>query len=399
MSGMRISKLFPRKVGTIALAAVTAVCAGTVMMIPGIAAATVTVTPLTAATFATTTVPTGQWMLPTTVPANQGCLTAGTSAAPTSIPECTPTTDTSGNGALQLTTNSNTEVGTVFNTTSLPSNQGLDVSFNTYQFDPATPPPGGADGISFALVASNPANPQPPASGGPSGGSLGYSTNQSAAGIPDGYLGFGLDVFGNFLNTTSGGTTCPADGSIGNSTYPQSVTVRGPGDGGTGYCVVATTASTSSPSSTNNLPGGTGTLDSTSATTHSSSVPVEIALNPSSSTATTASGLSVPADDFLVAFTPVGGTRQTLSGTLPSLIGNSLGIPAAWYNATTGLPYQLTFGWSASTGSHNEFHEISTLTSSTLNGPLPKLQLTDADNSSGVLMQGPSSSDMVLTPS
>jgi hypothetical protein len=126
---------------------------------------------------------------------------------------------------------------------------------------------------------------------------------------------------------------------------------------------------------------------------------VEVALNPTGSSATTASSLTVPAHDFLVAFTPIGGTAHTLTGALPNLIGNALGIPTAWFSPTTGLPYQLTFGWAASTGSANEFHEISTLTATTLNGPLATLQLSDADNASGALLQGATTTDVVLTPS
>jgi len=360
---------------------------------PGTSWAT-TLTPLSAASFADNAVAAGQWVLPTASGGNKACLTAGPTSGSTSIPDCSPTTDSSGSGALRLTSNGAGQVGSVFNTTSLPTSQGLDIIFNTYQFNGT-----GGDGMSLTLAATDPSNPRPPSAAGPSGGTLGYSTNGSQAGIPDGYLGIGLDVYGNYLSRADGGSACPSLGSIASSTYPQSVTVRGPGVGTTGYCVVATTANTSSPSGVNNLPGGTGTLDNKLATSRDSGdlVPVEVAINPSGSANTTTSGFVVPADSFSVVYRPVSGVTHQLNGTLPNLNTSNPGIPSGWVNPSTGLPYQLTFGWTASTGGSNEYHEVNTLSSTTLNGALPLLQMTDADTSAGVLRQGVAGS-FVLTP-
>ncbi len=385
------------RVVTAALAAVIAAVSGS-LLVAGPAEAT-TLTQLTAASFLANAVPVNQWTLPTGTTSNQACLTAGPTTSTTSVPDCSPTSDSSGSGALQLTTNANNQVGSVFNTTSLPTNRGLDVQFDSYQFTPSTT--SRADGISFSLSAANPASPSAPSATGQLGGALGYSTNQSGAGIPDGYLGVGLDVYGNYLNSTYGGSACPADASLGTQKYPQSVTVRGPGNGTTGYCIVATTADTSAPSTTDNLPGGVGTLDKTSQSTHvaADAVPVEVAINSGSTSATTSSGLVVPAGSFAVAFTPLGGTASTITGTLPSLIDNSLGIPSSWYDPTTGVPYQLNFGWTASTGSANEVHDINTLTSQTVSGSLPEYSLSDVDNNSGVHNLQASGQSVTLTPS
>ncbi len=389
---MNGSKFSARKALAVATATIIAMSIGVVLATGSATAAT---TPLISTSFATTTTPTGQWMLPTASGTNQACLTAGPVSGTTSIPNCSPTTDANNSGALQLTTNGGNQVGSVFDTTSLPASQGLDITFNTYQFHGS-----GADGISFTLAAADPTNPQPPASAGPTGGSLGYSTNQTLSGVPNGYLGIGFDVYGNFLNTSYGGSTCPSFGGVNGSTHPQNVTVRGPGNGTTGYCLVATSAA-DPPNTSNNLPGGTGSLDNKSATTHDSSdlVPVEIAVNPSATSATTGSGKTVPAKSFLVDYTPVGGSAQSFTSALPDLVGNTLGIPSSWFDPTTGVPYQLTFGWTASTGGANEYHDINTLTSSTLNGQLPTMLLTDTDNASGVFKQGTTTTNVILTPS
>ncbi len=388
----------PRRIITAGTAALLAVVLATVVA-PGIASAT-TLTPLSAASFTGTSVPVGQWTLPTASGGNQACLTAGPASTSTSVVNCSPTSDVAGSGALQLTTNGNNQVGSVFNTTSLPTSQGLDVTFNAYQF--LRQSTRGADGISFTLAAANPADPIPPTTSGPTGGSLGYSTAGGNSGLPYGYLGIGFDVFGNYLNPQFGGSTCTPGNFISGTQYPQSVTIRGPGNGTSGYCLSATSANTTSPSGGaggNNLPGGVGALDNPTATTHgtSSVVPVEIALNPASTPTTTPSGLSVPANSYVVEYTPVGGTAQTVTQTLPSLVGNTFGIPSSWYNPTTGVPYQLTFGWNASTGGSNEYHEVNTLASSTVNGPLPSLLLNET--SSGFATQGSNTNSLTLTPS
>ena len=81
-----------------------------------------------------------------------------------------------------------------------------------------------------------------------------------------GYLGFGLDVFGNYHGSQFGGIPCSADTD--NVKKPQNVTVRGPGDRADGYCILGSTAVTN------------GALDAPGSTTRPAPVPVEIALNP-----------------------------------------------------------------------------------------------------------------------
>ncbi|MGI3785259.1 MAG: Ig-like domain repeat protein [Janthinobacterium lividum] len=326
------------------------------------------------------------WFRPSAT-SNYGCLTAGTDTTQLPIPGCSLAPVDRGVGTLRLTDNGGNKVGTVYSTSSLPTTQGLDVRFSTYQWKGSTTP---ADGINFILAATDPTNPAPPASTGPVGGSLGYSaaaakgTTAAAPGVANGYLGFGLDVYGNYRSSQYGGTGCGPT----TSAAPQNVTVRGPGNGNAGYCIAGT----------QQVPAGTA-LDAPAAKSRPASVPVEVALNPLSSPTTSIGGVPVPAKSWLFAYTPVGGSQQTMSGLLPTATAlASFGFPASYYDPSTGLPYQLTFGWAASTGGSNEIHEINSLTSSTLNGQLPDLDLALGDSQGATFLAG-SSATVSVTPS
>jgi hypothetical protein len=87
------------------------------------------------------------------------------------------------------------------------------------------------------LAAVNPANPAVPATIGQPGGSLGYSaTNSTTNGLSYGYLGVGLDAWGNFSYRFEGsGCTDPANI---NGYMPGQVVVRGPGNGTSGTITV-----------------------------------------------------------------------------------------------------------------------------------------------------------------
>ena len=86
-----------------------------------------------------------------------------------------------------------------------------------------------------------------------------------------------------------------------------------------------------------------------------SQVPVEVAINPTSGSFTTASGITVAAGTYKVVFTPVLGSPTTLSGALPAV---PTGLyPSSWLTSS-GIPQQLAFGWVGSTGSITDFHEV-----------------------------------------
>jgi type IV pilus assembly protein PilY1 len=186
---------------------------------------------------------------------NGACLTAGNGTG--TIPACvglsyySGTTqvggttgrlpDTVGNGALRLTngdtttgTNGNNETGAVVSNFTFPTNQGLQVTFKTVTYGGnayanSKGVKSGADGISFFLSDGA----QAP-SVGALGGSLGYSCsngNSTYDGVIGGYIGIGIDEFGNFTNK-SDNTNSVGGGSTGSSgtQNPGQIAMRGAGN-------------------------------------------------------------------------------------------------------------------------------------------------------------------------
>ena len=314
--------------------------------------------------------PAGSVFLPATpTKTNVACLSAAGNATANPLASCAAPTDAQGSGKLRLTSSGTGLEGGVFATTSVPTSQGLDVTFNSYQYGGSF----GADGIAFVLAAADPANPAPPSVIGQSGGSLGYSAqNSTNAGLSHGYLGIGIDPYGNYSSKVEGtGCTDPANIA---QRMPGQVVVRGPGNGTVGYCAVQSSAATA-----------TSPALTLRATTRAASlVPVEVVFNPTSSPVTTASGLTVPGGDYDVTFTPIGGTSRSLVGALP-VVPSGL-YPASWVNAN-GIPKQLTFGWVGSTGSNTDYHEIDNALVSTLN-PVPQLAVSQTSYAAATLTPG-----------
>ena len=314
--------------------------------------------------------PAGSVTLPATpTKTNVACLSAAGNATANPLASCPAPTDPQGSGKLRLTSSGTALEGGIFASTSVPTSQGLDVTFNSYQYGGSF----GADGMAFVLAAVDPANPATPSVMGQSGGSLGYSAeNSNVPGLSHGYLGVGLDAFGNYSNKFEGtGCTDPANIA---QRMPGQVVVRGPGNGTVGYCALKSSAATAT----------SPALTLRAATRAASVVPVEVVYNPSSSPVTTASGLTVPAGDYDVTFTPVGGPARSLVGALPTVPAGL--YPASWVNAS-GFPKQVAFGWVASTGSNTDYHEIDNALVSTLN-PVPQLAVSQTSYTVAPLAAG-----------
>src|SRR5664279_4472623 len=318
---------------------------------------------------------------------NVACLTAGSVTTQTPVPDCTASGgDSNGSGVLRLTSNSGNLEGAAFYSTSLPTSNGLDLTFSTYQYGSASE----ADGITFALGATDPTNPSAPVNMGPAGGHLGYSGGSAApggVGLDHGYMGFGIDVYGNFTNSQYEGTGCTDPSWLTSGAHAQNLMVRGPGNGMVGYCVVD---STLNPSHGGGLGGKKlDNVGGTDATRSTSLVPVEVALNPSTAPAITVTGITIPAASWAIQFTPISGTAQLLTGSLPS-IANGL-YPSSWINQATGMPYMLTFGWVASTGGSTDVHAVSNVSATTLQ-PLSAtvFTMTNTDSGSSALTGGSS---------
>ncbi|QFR49887.1 hypothetical protein FJR48_09165 [Sulfurimonas lithotrophica] len=103
----------------------------------------------------------------------------------------------------------------------------------------------GADGIVAVLYDSAVgASPQP----GAFGGSMGYAQNDSNDGFEGGWLGLGIDEYGNFGNCNESregglvGTSCDSNTPFNAQSYTNYVTIRGDGSGRDGYEYLASSA-------------------------------------------------------------------------------------------------------------------------------------------------------------
>ncbi|MEU8541540.1 hypothetical protein AB0C52_16400 [Streptomyces sp. NPDC048717] len=167
-----------------------------------------------------------------------------------------PPLDAAPHGYLRLTDAGNDESGAVLFDQALPAGAGLDVTFDQWQYGSTTPNTP-ADGISFFLVNGDTSLAHP----GAFGGSLGYAQKlpddnpglEMLPGVDRGYLGVGLDVLGNYFGDwehrgNGCATRSPAGTGIRVPTPgPNTITVRGPGDGTVGYCFMTSTVSNFGP--------------------------------------------------------------------------------------------------------------------------------------------------------
>jgi type IV pilus assembly protein PilY1 len=181
------------------------------------------------------------------------CLTAGNGAG--NIPACVGlayyggeqlvggTTgvlpDPVGSGALRFTNGrpgGYDQHGAIVSNFTFPTGQGLHVTFTTatYRGDSGGAGGDGADGISFYLMDG-----AQPAGIGAFGGSLAYTcsnANTPHDGLVGGYIGLGIDEFGNFLNGAqlmpgyAGGNTATGDNTaLGYGYHPGRIGLRGAG--------------------------------------------------------------------------------------------------------------------------------------------------------------------------
>jgi len=147
--------------------------------------------------------------------------------------------DQVGQGALRFTNGypyGHNQSGAIISAMPFPSNQGIALSFKsvTYRGDSGGAGADGADGLSFFLMDGS----VPPNLGAP-GGSLGYSCSMRSSpynGITGGYVVVGVDEYGNFLNGAllmpgyTGSNTASGDNSqYGYGYKPNRIGMRGTG--------------------------------------------------------------------------------------------------------------------------------------------------------------------------
>ena len=232
------------------------------------------------------------------------CLTAGGSTAASGIKPCGwKRPDPMGNGVLRLTGNGQQQSSFVLYTKPLNATDGLNISFDMYQYDTTTKS-GGADGIGFVLIDGS----KSPAAAGDAGGRLGYY------GLTGSYLGIGFDEWGNFSNKA-------VWGSGPDRLVPDSIVVRGAGTAGYPYIFGVRTAALAA----DNVATRTG------ARRH---VVIKIST----------SGAMTISVDF-----GHGLTREVQGLNLNNVPGQP------------PLPPSVKFGFTAATGDHTDIHEISHL--------------------------------------
>ncbi len=297
------------------------------------------------------------------------CLTGAVAAPPAGaaqIPQC-PATQSGPvpprgvtPGYLQLTDASNNAAGSVLYNRPIPASAGISITMRQFQYGGT-----GADGIGFFLVdgATN------LTATGANGGSLGYAQKDGTQqGVKGGYVGVGFDAFGNYYNDgESRGTGCPV-GQRSPTTNsgpiaPNVITVRGPGNGLTGYCYQPN-ATVPLPITNPNAPGTTLAAPLRATTLAASEREINVQVTP-----------DLPGSPARV----IVQIRYA-----PQVVGNPwvtvLNIPAP-----AGIPSTYKFGLSASTGGSTDVHLVSQVRVATVT-PLDALQLVKQVDRSGTAL-------------
>ncbi|HEX3847344.1 MAG TPA: PilC/PilY family type IV pilus protein, partial [Steroidobacteraceae bacterium] len=352
---------------------------------------------------------------------NGACLTAGTSGGSTSAnPACVgnsyytnkgdtliggdtgtlPDTAANGGGALRFT-NWFTENGAILSNFNFPlSSSGLAVSFTTvtYEGDSGGGGGDGADGISFFLQDATYT-----ADVGAFGGSLGYTcsnTNNDGTlrasgqprgydGLAGGYVGLGIDEYGNFLNSpdnTSSGDAIPTSGgpyaSGASGQYqPGRIGMRGPGS--TLWSYLNTRYPGQYPSSLSNSQRAAA-VQSTCSSGHvwdySLSTPAQTSTLVTNYTAIPNAWQALPQNQPIAAENTASGAGVTMRSQATPITYNlkitSAGLLSLTYSYNGGalqtvisgvditssganpLPANIRFGFAGSTGGSRNIHEV-----------------------------------------
>ncbi|QNK61198.1 hypothetical protein H7F33_11505 [Pedobacter sp. PAMC26386] len=135
--------------------------------------------------------------------------------------------DADGQGYLRLTNEDVKQTGFVYSNNVFLGTFGLNIEFEYFTYQTSGNQHSGADGLCFFLFDA--AVPNGSFNIGGFGGSLGYAqldkNNKTYVGVSKGYLGIGIDEWGNFANANEEGR----QGGPGQRS--NSVTLRGAGNG------------------------------------------------------------------------------------------------------------------------------------------------------------------------
>lgn len=265
--------------------------------------------------------------------------------------------DAVGSGYLRLTDNINNQVGYVYAEDSFPSKLGLSITFSFFTYKAGATANNIADGFSFFLFDASVNSFRP----GGFGGSLGYAQKTPNPGMAKGYIGIGVDEFGNF--------SVNSDGKNGVATKQQSsVVIRGPGNGtasATEYIYKTGVKTDEAPHNSTFL----GFSQRYTDTTNTNYRRLKLVLTPGSSLGT---------EGYRITVIMYKGSGLPNTPVVPDMLIENYDYP---YIA----PAKFQFGLAGSTGSVNCFHEIRDLSINAVNATLPPTLNNDSVN---IICQG-----------
>jgi autotransporter-associated beta strand protein len=272
-------------------------------------------------------------------------LTAGTAPDPSDPEYGAPQIDSVGNGWMRLATTTGNQANAVTLNTEVPSTgDTVTMTFDFTMWDTTSAP--AADGLSvFAYDASinGPFSTNGTFTTGGYGGSLAYAMRTGINGMPGGYFGVAIDSYGNFLNDSEGRTGYPngtnPTGGTNTTLMPNQIGLRGPGNGQTGYYVLAGTG-------INNYTAGNVSIASLNATTQNLQFP------------TYTTRPDQDAQDFRRASVVLDPNNNVSVYLQVGYTGNLSLLFTANLTAYGTRPSELGFGFGASTGGDNEVIEI-----------------------------------------
>ena len=182
-------------------------------------------------TFANSDVTNRPWLFgvdPSQANQNNPFLTARGTVAPSfpgsatqqGIPGNPGTPDANDSGVLHLTSAIPNQTGFVVYNQAIAAPAGFTIKFDYFSYGGT-----GADGLSFFLIDGAAA----PTAGGAYGGSLGYAQKlvEGIPGITGGYLGVGIDEYGNFSTSVEGARLERPTPAGANTRVPDSIAIRG----------------------------------------------------------------------------------------------------------------------------------------------------------------------------
>ncbi len=229
--------------------------------------------------------------------------------------------DPNGDGWLRLTDNGQNRATYAYYDTSLSSaNRTIFTSVDFASYNGS-----GADGLGFFIFDAS-----VPFGIGAAGGSLGFAQKTGVDGMDGGYIGIGFDDFGNFSNPTEGRIDGP--GFIANS-----VAVRGPGSGQTGYSYLGGTTDLSA------APYGLGQMDFPGSITRPGQTGVDFR-------------------HFELILTPTNQLSVYLQFGFAGALTKVLELDLSAYTR----PEDIKFGFFAGTGDSTDIHEIRSFTMATV---------------------------------